>query len=135
MAQKVPQQEPKDDSVADRFSAVEPKDLENHRKTRPIIIDRYIKEAREQVIRYDLDLAFLRHTYDHKLPNGEMADTQKFLNEDELVMFHNYFLARLLYFKSLRDKYKAADEVQDIEDGISIIAAETPETITIKKEC
>lgn len=101
------------------------------KKTRSAIIGRYVAEEREKVIRADLELSFLQDIKkkypDSNLPTGVVSD------ETELQNNYDYHLARLVFFKGLRDKMGPIPDtaVKAIKEDIE---KNTPENIKVQKE-
>ena len=96
------------------------------RKARPMLIDSIIDRAREDVIRADLELSFVKEVkakFSPETPFLSLAGDEK-----ELQMIYDYYLQRLTYFKNLRDRIRDKEEQKRLAQEV---LKTTPETVTV----
>jgi hypothetical protein len=101
----------------------------SNKKERPAIVRKMIAEERQETIRLDLELSFIS---DCKTKNLDV-DTEIGPSEDELKKHYEYHLARLNFFKSLRDKMAPMKD-EDVKAVKEDVEKNSPADLKVKKE-
>lgn len=95
----------------------------HNKKARPMIIDQMIEQARGFVIKADLELAFLKFL-------EQNHDAEKYaavsLDPVEQKLIYDFYLARLNFFKEMRDNIR--ERYKDIDPE------KEPKQITVELE-
>lgn len=101
-----------------------------NRKARPLLIDRFIDEARLMVIESDLEISFIESVFEKykgESPTflGHIRDVEK------LKVIYDYYLERLNFFKNLRDKIRSKEDQRRIEKDV---LRNTPENLSVIRD-
>ena len=103
----------------------------SNKKERPALIKKKIEEERKIVIDLDLELSFLAdYKATHNITDkcADAADSEAILRGQ-----YDYHLARLSFFKKLRDKMAPMKE-EDVKAVKEDVEKNSPADIKVKKE-
>jgi hypothetical protein len=111
--------------------SAKPQKPNSNKKERPAIIKKRIEEERKNVIELDLELSFIADQK-AKHPNADPPIDIMYDESGKKAMYE-YHLARLTFFKGLRDKLAPMRD-EDVKAVKEDIEKNTPADLKVQKE-